>query len=69
MAHSTYEKVCYSTSQRDEHVCLRNKITGEVGRSFGCTFEGTTVQVQLLDGSLDSWAWNDCAEEEDETTH
>jgi len=68
MALSTYDKVCYRTQQQDELVALRNIKTGEIGRSFGCTYEGTTIQVQLMDGALDSWSWDECAEVED-TTH
>lgn len=68
MAQSTYEKVCYRTQQQDEFVSLRNIKTGEIGRSFGCTIEGTTVQVLLQNGALDSWSWNECTEV-DNTTH
>ena len=68
MAHSSYEKVCYSTEQRDEHISLKNNKTGEIGKSLGCTYEGSTIQVQLMNGALDSWSWDDCSEVE-ETTH
>jgi hypothetical protein len=68
MAQATYEKVCYRTEQQDEFVALRNIRTGEIGNSFGCTIEGTTIQVRLMNGVLDSWVWDDCVEVE-ETTH
>lgn len=63
MRHNDYDKVCYRTEQREEHVMLRNKENGEVGYSFGCTYAGETVQVRLPDGQLDSWGREDCAEE------
>ena len=62
MRESNYEKVCYWTEQREEHVLLRNLKTGEVGYSFGCTIEGATVQVKLENGELDSWQKEDCSE-------
>lgn len=64
MAYSTYEKVCYRTQQQDEFVALKNIRTGEIGRSFGCTYEGSTIQVQLVNGALDSWEWDECTEVE-----
>ena len=42
------------------YVELKNTKTGEIGLSYGCTIEGDTVQVQLPDGSLDSWPEDDC---------
>ena len=69
MTHSTYEKVCYRTEQQDELVVLTNINTGEIGKSFGCTNEGSTIQVRLLDGALDSWSRDVCAEIDDTTTH
>ncbi len=60
MSTSNYEQVCYRTKQRDEKVLLRNLKSGETGYSFGCTSEGETVQVRLLDGELDSWSREEC---------
>jgi hypothetical protein len=57
-----YEQVCYRTEQRDEQVLLRNLKNGQVGYSFGCTSEGETVQVRLVDGTLDSWSRRECRE-------
>lgn len=57
-----YDKVCYWTEQREEHVPIRNVESGEVGYTFGCTYEGNTVQVRLENGELDSWSWEDCVE-------
>jgi hypothetical protein len=62
-----YNRVCYSTEQREENVALRNKTTGMVGFSFGCTYAGETVQVRLPNGELDSWSRNECVEENDTT--
>lgn len=62
MTATSYEKVCYRTEQRDEHVPLRNVKNGEVGYSFGCTLEGETVQVKLANGELDSWSRDECSE-------
>jgi hypothetical protein len=61
-----YDKVCNWTERREEHVPLRNLNNGQIGYSFGCTYEGETVQVRLENGELDSWERKDCAEE---TTH
>ena len=60
MGYSDYDKVCYLTEQREETVTLRNTRTGDVGYSFGCTYEGGTIQVRLSDGSLDSWERDEC---------
>ncbi len=57
-----YDKVCYWTEQREEQVPLRNLKTGEIGFSFGCTYDGNTVQVRLANGELDSWSKDDCTE-------
>lgn len=57
-----YEKVCYRTEQREEQVSLRNLKSGEIGYSFGCTYDGSTVQVRLANGELDSWSKDDCVE-------
>ena len=59
---SDYDKVCYWTEQREEQMRLRNLRTGEIGYSFGCTEAGTTVQVILMNGELDSWSKEDCVE-------
>lgn len=55
-----HSEICDRTERRDERVQVRNRQTGEVGLSFGCTIEGDTVQVELTDGSLDSWPEDDC---------
>ena len=57
-----YESVCYRTEQRDEGVTLYNTRSGLRGVSFGCTFEGDTVQVRLENGELDSWERIECSE-------
>lgn len=60
MENKEYEKVCYTTEQQEENVLLRNRKTGEIGYSYLCTFAGTTVQVRLENGDLDSWDRDDC---------
>lgn len=50
------------TEHKDERVRLRNLKTGQFGLAFGCTYEGDTIQVELEDGTLDSWASADCEE-------
>lgn len=62
MKETNFEKVCYWTEQREEHVAIMNLKTGEIGFSFGCTHEGATVQVRLPNGELDSWTKDDCVE-------
>jgi hypothetical protein len=62
MKGTQYDKVCYWTEQREEPVALRNLKSGEVGYSFGCTYEGGTVQVKLENGELDSWRQEECVE-------
>lgn len=62
MTGSLYDKVCYWTEQQGERVTLRNLKTGEIGYSFGCTYEGSTVQVMLENGELDSWSKEECAQ-------
>lgn len=57
-----YDKVCYWTEQREEYVPLKNLKTGEIGYSFGCTYAGTTIQVRLENGELDSWGRDECDE-------
>jgi len=55
-----HSEICDTTERRDQRVTVRNRQTGEIGLSFGCTIEGDTVQVELPDGSLDSWNEDDC---------
>jgi hypothetical protein len=55
-----YSEICDRTQKRDERLRIRNRNTGEIGLSYGCTTEGDTVQVELPDGSLDSWIEDDC---------
>jgi len=64
MRTSEYDRVCYRTQQREESVRLRNVKTGAVGYTFGCTTSGTTVQVRLSNGELDSWGREECLEAE-----
>lgn len=66
MTANSYERVCYITEQREEHVPLRNLKSGQLGYSFGCTIAGETVQVKLTNGELDSWSRDECAETFDE---
>ena len=63
MKEKEYDRVCYFTEQREDKVTLRNIRTGEIGYSFGCTYEGETVQIRLPNGELDSWNRNECVEE------
>lgn len=62
MENKQYDKVCYATEQREESVPLRNLKSGSIGYSFGCTYSGTTVQVRLENGELDSWEKEECVE-------
>jgi hypothetical protein len=55
-------EVCERTERKDERVRLKNTKTGQVGLTFGCTTAGETIQVELEDGTLDSWAPDDCEE-------
>jgi len=55
-----HSEICDTTERREQRVTVRNRTTGEVGLSFGCTIEGDTVQVELPDGTLDSWLEDDC---------
>ena len=57
-----YSDVCSRTERKDERVRLRNLKTGQIGLTFGCTVEGTTIQVELDNGELDSWSPEDCEE-------
>lgn len=62
MKESTHEDVCQRTEHKDERVRLRNTRTGVTGVTFGCTTEGGTIQVELEDGTLDSWTPDECEE-------
>lgn len=55
-----FSEICDTTERREQRVTVRNRQTGEVGLTYGCTLEGDTVQVELPDGSLDSWPEDDC---------
>ena len=55
-----HSEICDTTERKGERVKVRNRTSGEIGLSFGCTIEGDTVQVELADGSLDSWLEDDC---------
>lgn len=55
-----HSEICDTTERREQRVTVKNKNTGEIGLSYGCTLEGDTVQVELPDGSLDSWVEDDC---------
>jgi hypothetical protein len=57
---SIHSEICETTERRGERVKVKNRNSGEIGLSFGCTIEGDTVQVELQDGSLDSWQEDDC---------
>lgn len=60
MKNDQYEKVCYATERDEESVPLKNRKTGEIGFTYSCTFSGTTIQVRLQNGELDSWDKADC---------
>jgi len=62
MTSTTYDRVCYTTEQREENVPLINVKNGQLGYSFGCTYAGETVQVKLTNGELDSWGRDECVE-------
>lgn len=55
-----HSEICDTTERKEQRVQVKNVKTGEIGLSYGCTIEGDTVQVQLSDGSLDSWPEDDC---------
>lgn len=55
-----HSEICDTTERREQRVQVKNTKTGEIGLSYGCTIEGDTVQVELSDGSLDSWPEDDC---------
>lgn len=62
MKETGFVDVCQRTERKDERVRLRNTRTGQLGLTFGCTMEGETIQVELENGELDSWAKGDCEE-------
>jgi hypothetical protein len=62
MKESTHVDVCQRTERKEERVRLRNMKTGEIGLTFGCTSEGGTIQVELENGGMDSWAADECEE-------
>ncbi|GFO68462.1 hypothetical protein GMLC_20410 [Geomonas limicola] len=55
-----HSEICDTTERKEQRVKVRNRNSGETGLSYGCTIEGDTVQVELPDGSLDSWPEDDC---------
>ncbi|QXE89282.1 hypothetical protein [Geomonas subterranea] len=55
-----HSEICDTTERKEQRVQVKNVKTGEIGLSYGCTIEGDTVQVELPDGSLDSWPEDDC---------
>ncbi len=55
MKESQHVDVCERTERKEERVKLRNVKTGQIGLTFGCTTAGETIQVELEDGSMDSW--------------
>ncbi|MBU5614418.1 hypothetical protein [Geomonas azotofigens] len=55
-----HSEICDTTERKEQRVQVKNTKTGEIGLSYGCTIEGDTVQVELSDGSLDSWPEDDC---------
>ncbi|MBU5635575.1 hypothetical protein KOM00_02400 [Geomonas sp. Red69] len=55
-----HSEICDTTERKEQRVRVKNTKTGEIGLSYGCTIEGDTVQVELPDGSLDSWPEDDC---------
>ena len=55
-----HSEICDTTERKEQRVQVKNRKSGEIGLSYGCTIEGDTVQVELADGSLDSWDEDDC---------
>lgn len=55
-----HSEICDTTERKGERVKVKNRTSGEIGLSYGCTIEGDTVQVELQDGSLDSWPEDEC---------
>lgn len=62
MRDSEHKSVCDRTEGKEERVRLRNVKTGREGLTFSCTWAGETIQVELDDGSLDSWPADECEE-------
>ncbi|KAF0220502.1 MAG: hypothetical protein FD174_1156 [Geobacteraceae bacterium] len=62
MKESQHADVCERTERKDERVRLKNTKTGQIGLTFGCTTEGGTIQVELEDGTLDTWTPSECEE-------
>jgi hypothetical protein len=54
--------VCNRTERKEERVKLRNVKTGDIGFAFSCTPSGETIQVEMEDGTLDSWPAAECEE-------
>lgn len=64
MKEPKYVNVCQRTERKDERIRVRNTRTGALGLTFACTLEGATIQVELENGELDSWAPDECEEVE-----
>jgi hypothetical protein len=62
MKESEHVAVCQRTDRKEERVRLRNRRTGATALTNFCTTEGGTIQVQLDDGTLDSWLAEECEE-------
>lgn len=62
MRDSEHQSVCNRTERKDDRVRLRNRKTGREGLAFSCTEMGETIQVEMDDGSLDSWSAEECEE-------
>lgn len=62
MRETEHVSVCNRTEGKDERVRIRNSRTGQEGFTFSCTASGETIQVELDDGSLDSWSPEECEE-------
>ena len=62
MRDTEHKSVCDRTERKEDRVRLRNTKTGKEGLTFSCTPMGETIQVEMDDGSLDSWPAEECEE-------
>jgi len=62
MTNCQVNTISVQTEQREESLPLRHMRDGRLGYTLGCTPEGETVQVRLVNGELDSWSRDECME-------